>query len=206
MRLSCLAILMLMFGLVGFDTFGTGSAPGQTPAPQPPATTPVPAPSAWAPAIGYGANPMADYSPLHPSNQFYRSGAMTHASAKEQELERQSRSLAQQYGKTESRDERDKLREKLNDALRQQFDAQQQRRRDEIKQIEEQLKKLQELMRKREDSKSTIVQRRLEQLLQEADGLGWTGSDPLPSFTPHALYPGQHAPDAASKTPNPIRR
>src|SRR5690242_20674884 len=119
MRLSCLAILMLMFGLVGFDTFGTGTAPGQTPAQapqaQPPATTPVPTPGGWGPG-GIGSLPMAEFNALT-GQQFYRA-AVTHASAKEMQLEQQSRELARQYGKTESRDEREKLRDKLNDVLK----------------------------------------------------------------------------------------
>ena len=198
MRLCCFAVATVLFGLVGFDALGTGAAPGQTPAPQPPATTTAPAPSAWTPAQGtYTTYPMlGDYGA---QTHLYRTAS---ASPKEAELERQSRDLARQYGKTENRDERDKIREKLNDALRQQFDAQQQRRKDEIKQIEEQLKKLQDLMRKREDSKSTIVQRRLEQLLQEADGLGWTSSDPATTLLP-GLFP-QAVPPAA--TPSPRQR
>src|SRR6476646_2025337 len=120
MRLSCLAILLLSFGLVGFDAFGIGSAPGQTPVPQaqaqPPATT-VPAQGSgnWAPAAGMGAFPMADFHTA--ADQYYR-GAVSHASTKEMELDRQSRELARQYGKTESRDEREKLRDKLNDVLK----------------------------------------------------------------------------------------
>jgi flagellar hook-basal body complex protein FliE len=192
MRLSCLAVVTLLFGLVGFEALGTGTAPGQSAPVQPAATTvPAPgqAPSAWTPAMsGLAGYPAAEYGAL---TQVYRTGPASH---KEAELEKQSRALAQKYGKTENRDERDKIREQLNDALRQLFDAQQQRRKDEIKQIEEQLKKLQDLMRKREDSKSTIVQRRLEQLLQEADGLGWTGSDPLSSTLPHSLFPSQSTP------------
>jgi mevalonate kinase len=134
-----------------------------------------------------------------PASAFYTGWVGDAHSTKERELDRQSHDLARQFAKTENRDEREKLRDKLNDTLKQQFDAQQQRRKDEIKQIEDQLKKLRDLMQKREDSKSSIVQRRLEQLLQEADGLGWTSSEPLLPRAPQAIPP------ATSKAPTPKR-
>jgi hypothetical protein len=115
---------------------------------------------------------------------FVRTWGASGLTQKELELERQSHDLARQYGRTESRDEKDKLKDKMAEVLNQQFDAQQQRRKDEIKHIEEQLKKLQELMRKREDAKREIVRRRLEQLLQEAEGLGWTATEQGPVLPP----------------------
>src|SRR5438876_924475 len=101
MRLSCLAILMLAFGLVGFDAVGTGPAAGQVPA-----TTPVPAspaalplPPTTAPAATYA--PMTVYTPVlasepqtAPANAFFSSGVVDRPSSKEQELERQSHTLA----------------------------------------------------------------------------------------------------------------
>jgi hypothetical protein len=203
MRLSCLAILLLLFGLVGFDGIGAGPASGQVPTtaptqltPAPQAAPPVSALPSYGPMTAFpGVN---EYQPA-PANPFFTNLVADSHSSKERELDRQSHDLARQYARTENRDEREKLRDKLNDTLKQQFDAQQQRRKDEIKQIEDQLKKLRELMQKREDSKSSIVQRRLEQLLQEADGLGWTSSEPLFPRAPQAVPP------ATSKAPSPKR-
>src|SRR5436190_12166457 len=122
MRLSCLAIFLMLFGLVGFDGVGTGPAAGQMPATSTPAPQPAPAVSGLP---GYG--PMTVYSAMNeyqtaPASAFYAGVVADTHSTKERELDRQSHDLARQYARTESRDEREKLRDKLNDALKQQFD------------------------------------------------------------------------------------
>lgn len=73
---------------------------------------------------------------------------------------------------------REDLRIELSELLGQQFDARQQRRELEIKQIEERVKKLREALEKRSAAKEKIIERRLNDLLTDAEGLGWGDAAP----------------------------
>jgi len=78
---------------------------------------------------------------------------------------------------------REDLRIELSELLGQQFDARQQRRELEIKQIEERVKKLREALEKRSAAKEKIIERRLNDLLTDAEGLGWGDAAPgTPAF------------------------
>lgn len=99
-------------------------------------------------------------------------------------VQSQTAGLAQQYVKAEKDDEKKELRKKLTDVLGQQFNAQVQRQQKDLEDLEKQIASLRAVLKKRQDAKSTIVERRVEQLIQEAEGLGWTA----PS-TPHANGP-----------------
>jgi hypothetical protein len=145
---------------------------GQQPAPTP---APAVAPPASSVPMPYGQGYYGYYTPTDQPGREW--------SAKEAQFERESLDLARQIARTESRDEKDKLRARLAEVLREQFEAQQKRRQAEIDAIEERLKKLREMMRKRDDAKRDIIQRRQEQLLQEAEGLGWS-SPGAPGLTP----------------------
>jgi uncharacterized protein YlxW (UPF0749 family) len=96
-------------------------------------------------------------------------------------LHTQSAQLAHQYVKAVKEDEKKALREKLTDALGQQFDQHVQQQQREIKELEKQLASLKALLKKRVGAKTAIVERRLEQLVQAAEGLGWNGPD-YPQF------------------------
>jgi hypothetical protein len=82
--------------------------------------------------------------------------------------------LLGEYKKTEEEAERTKIKAKLSEALTKQFEQQQKRRELELTRAEAQLKKVRELMKKRGEERKTIVEKRLDQLVREADGLGWT--------------------------------
>jgi hypothetical protein len=92
----------------------------------------------------------------------------------EHELDRQSDDLVKQYGSTEDYSQREKLRTQLRELLVKQFDAQQQRREKELERVEKRISDLRAQMRKRTSARDTIVDRRLENLTSDADGLGWT--------------------------------
>jgi hypothetical protein len=81
--------------------------------------------------------------------------------------------LLKDYGRTEDDKERTKIKEKLTTALSKQFDMQQKRRDLELSRLEAKLKKLRALMKKRDEERKTIIDKRLDQLIREADGLGW---------------------------------
>jgi hypothetical protein len=105
--------------------------------------------------------------------------------------------LIVEYGRTTDDVKRGALKTKLSTALEKQFDLQQQRRDLEASRIEAQLKKLRELMKKRTDARQTIVERRLDQLLREAEGLGWTtpaspsGQRPAGLTLPYSTVPNE---------------
>jgi hypothetical protein len=112
--------------------------------------------------VGYGLGPGHDDPELSKLIQ------------SEHELDRQSDDLVRQYGATEDYTQREKLRTQLREVLGKQFVAQQQRRERELVRVEERLSKLREQLKKRNSARDTIIDRRLETLTSDADGLGWT--------------------------------
>jgi hypothetical protein len=109
--------------------------------------------------------------------------------AAERNLEREAAKLVREYGATDKDGERTKLKAKLEEVLAKQFDAQQKRRDLELTRLETQLKKLRELMKKRSEAQQIIVEKRLDQLLREADGLGWTAPPGLTGPAGVGAYP-----------------
>lgn len=93
--------------------------------------------------------------------------------ASDAELGQAAEVLIQQYGQTDDDQQRDNVKEQLSETLAKQFDVQQQLREHEIAKIEAKVKKLRDLITKRTDARKSIIDRRLDQLLREADGLGW---------------------------------
>jgi hypothetical protein len=97
----------------------------------------------------------------------------------------QSAQLAQQYVKATKEEDKREIRKKLGDLLGQQFDQHTQQQQKELEELERQITQLRAVLKKRQDAKGTIVERRLEQLIQDAEGLGWTApSSPRPSLAP----------------------
>jgi hypothetical protein len=95
----------------------------------------------------------------------------------------ESANLAQQYIKSEKNDEKKEIRTKLNGVLGQQFDQHIGQQQKELEQLEQQLASLKAVIRKRLESKESIIERRAEQLIQEAQGLGWTSPAQTGAFT-----------------------
>lgn|SRR5262249_13369479 len=109
-------------------------------------------------------------------NYSYGAGFYTVAQssqAKQFELQNKSVQLSQRYAKTEKEDEKKALHKELSQVLGEQFDLHLQEQQRELDELEKQVAKLKTLLKKRKDSKESIVERRFEQLVQEADGLGW---------------------------------
>jgi hypothetical protein len=69
--------------------------------------------------------------------------------------------------------DRSKVRTQLAELLGKQFDIRQKRHGLEIEALESQVKKLKDLVRKRNESREEIISRRADQILREAEGLGW---------------------------------
>jgi hypothetical protein len=117
-------------------------------------------------------------------------------------VEQEAAALTQEYSRTEDEGQRAKIKAKLSSALEKQFDLQQKRRELEVARVETQLKKLRELMRKRSEARKTIVEKRLDQLLQEADGLGWTA----PLGAPNSRSGIDSRPQYPATGPPPAKR
>ncbi|HLJ94077.1 MAG TPA: hypothetical protein VKU02_12900 [Gemmataceae bacterium] len=84
-----------------------------------------------------------------------------------------STDLARQYVAAEKQEDKRDIRKKLSDALSQQFDAHIKQQQKELEDLEKQIANLRSVLQKRIGAKSTIVERRVEQLIQDAEGLGW---------------------------------
>ena len=106
-------------------------------------------------------------------------------------LNREGELLASQYAGATDDAERQKIKAQLAELLGRQFEVQQQIREDEVAQLEARVKKLRGLIEKRKEARQSIVDKRLEQLLRDADGLGWTGgpSGGSPTFFPVLASP-----------------
>jgi hypothetical protein len=81
--------------------------------------------------------------------------------------------LARQLAKAKGEGERETVRAKLNDLLEKQFEDRQKKHQAESEVLEAQVKKLKELIQTRSENRKEIVSRRLEQIVREAQGLGW---------------------------------
>lgn len=81
--------------------------------------------------------------------------------------------IARQLASAKGEAEKEKLREKLLDALDKAFDDRQKNQEKEIAALEAQIKKLKEMVAKRQEAKKEIISERVKQLEREAKGLGW---------------------------------
>lgn len=208
---------MLSLRCLGFAVFGTvgvaallvaASARGQIEAPKganpaannlpnanlPAAVSaplrPAPQPSAYI-ELAPGSNPAVR---LHasPASQLEQSHS---------KLDREGESLASQYAEATDDVERQKIRAQLAELLSRQFELQQQIREDEVAQLEARVKKLRGVIEKRKEARQSIVGNRLEQLLRDADGLGWAEA---PSGGSPTFVPAQGIPALNVITPTPI--
>jgi hypothetical protein len=93
------------------------------------------------------------------------------------QLAGESQQLIEQYAGAADDERRAKLREQLAGTLDRQFDAQQKLRELEVSRIEARVKKLRGLIDKRNMAKRTIIDKRLDQLIRDAEGLGWNSPD-----------------------------
>ena len=95
--------------------------------------------------------------------------------------------LAKRYVKENMPEEAKKdIRKKLADAIGFQFDQLATRQQKELEDLERQVADLRTLLKKRHDARDAIIQRRLDQVLQEAEGLGWGthSAGPRASYVP----------------------
>jgi hypothetical protein len=89
-------------------------------------------------------------------------------------LAAESADILARFGETDNAADRKKASAELRESLAKQFDVQRKRRELELGRIEEQVRKLRDQLKKRTDARETIIDRRLDQLVNEVEGLGWT--------------------------------
>lgn len=116
----------------------------------------------------------------------------------------QSVELVQQYRKAEKDEEKKEIRKKLADELGKQFDEHMKQQEKELANLEKQINDLKVLMQKRQNARTTIIDRRLDQMIQDAEGLGWNA----PGHPQHAgiwtrssSVPYYRSPNAANRIP-----
>jgi hypothetical protein len=95
--------------------------------------------------------------------------AQTH----ESELAGETANLVRRLAHANKDADKKELKETLEKVLGKQFDLRQQRHTLEIETLEAEVKRLKQLVQKRQESRSDIIAKKLDQLLQESEGLGW---------------------------------
>ncbi len=81
--------------------------------------------------------------------------------------------LSRKLGEVKSDSEKSEIKNQLQQALEKQFNLRQKRHHDEIAELEAKVKKLKDLVEKRQENRREIIAKRLEQILRDAEGLGW---------------------------------
>ena len=119
----------------------------------------------------------------------------SHDAAKEfvqdQLLEQRSRDLLSKYRTASKSEDRDHLLSDVSKTVAEQFDVRQRMREKELQRLEDQLKRLRQVHQQRAEQKDRIVNDHVQQLVREADGLGW-------GEAPSASWPGIDADQEAA--------
>ncbi len=111
-------------------------------------------------------------------------------------------SLLERYSRAESDGERARIKEELASLLKEEFDAQQERRTAGLARVEADLRRVRELLRRRVEARGEIVERRLDQLLREASGMGWSSPVvPTPTQGSQEAAPGPESDPFGVKLP-----
>jgi hypothetical protein len=200
MKYACLTSAAVVAVLAGIVLVATQPAAGQVAAPaapnpvlRPPAQLPD---GAIGPVVQYQHQPVVTYHTTpYAAYGSAQDPELSKLVSEEAQVEQETAVLIAEYSRSEDEPQRTKTKAKLAATLEKQFDLQQKRRDLEVARIEAQLKKLRDIMRKRGESRQSIIDKRLDQLLREADGLGWTPphGTPVPG-APTALYVPQSVP------------
>jgi hypothetical protein len=122
--------------------------------------------AAW--TLGQQLVPAAD-----PGGANWYHGFDRAATSEEARLATQADRLARQFGAARSDVDKEKAKSLLAQVLDKQFDLRQRRQFREIESLEQQVRKLRELVQKRQENRGEIVSKRLDQILRNAQGLGW---------------------------------
>lgn len=81
--------------------------------------------------------------------------------------------LAWKYRNSDESDETEALRTELKEKLGQLFDLRETEKQERIEKLEEELEKLKEMVQERQENREEIIERRLNDMLNEKDELSW---------------------------------
>ncbi len=115
----------------------------------------------------------SEYGRNYASAYTFPTGEQNALSNAESALARKADGLKRMLEHAKGDSQRNEVRTKLAENLGQQFDLRQKRHKLEIEALEQQVAKLKELVRKRQESREEIISRRVEEIQREVDGLGW---------------------------------
>jgi hypothetical protein len=105
----------------------------------------------------------------HGTTYTYSSGSRNAESV----LAQRADELARKLGAAKSETDRSQIKTELSDLLEKQFSFRQKRHQEEIAALEAKVKKLKDLVEKRQENRHEIIAKRLDQILSNAEGLGW---------------------------------
>ena len=91
-------------------------------------------------------------------------------------MTRDTRTLLATYAKTTGSAKKQEVAESLKQTVAEHFGIKQQIREIQLVELETRIKRLRELHDNRESDKSTIIEKRFQRLIDEANGLGWNSS------------------------------
>ena len=115
---------------------------------------------------GQPVTPTAPEAPQWDGNYFF----------KWQQAQSQTGKLTQQYLKAQKAEEKQEIRTKLKDVVNRLFDVRMEQQKKELESLEKELADLRALLKKRQDARAAIVDRRIDQLIEDAQGMGWNAS------------------------------
>jgi hypothetical protein len=85
----------------------------------------------------------------------------------------EARKIAKQIADAKTDGDKEKGKDKLKEHLDKQFEDRQKQHEKDVAALEEQVKKLKDMISKRKENKREIIDERTKQLIREAQGLGW---------------------------------
>ncbi len=154
-----------LFAILAVGCLALGSGAQQPTPPAPPTVPPIPG-SATGRTITKGGGTYEEL--VAPGGQRYYSVLWNHDAT-----DAMAGVIAKQLVEAKTDAEKEQLKGKLKETLNKQFDDRQKRHEKEIEALEAQVKKLKEMVSKRQENKKEIIEDRTKQLEREAKGLGW---------------------------------
>ena len=121
----------------------------------------------------------------------------------DQRFVQSTRDLFANYQEASDSGQRETIRDQLTEVLTKHFEVRQQIRVRELEELEAQVRRLRELHDRREQEKDQIVRDRLQQLVRDAEGLGWGSREGVPGLMgrTNPLTPGSSTTPARRTRP-----